>query len=60
MVEGLKRAGREPTREKPITGLESMNSVDLGEFVVSFSPKNHAGSKFVDLTMIGRAGKFIR
>jgi ABC-type branched-subunit amino acid transport system substrate-binding protein len=60
MVEGLKRAGRQPTREKLIAGLESMNNVDLGEFVVNFSPNNHSGSKFVDLTMIGRDGKFIR
>lgn len=60
MVEGLKRAGREPTREKLIAGLESMNKVDLGDFVVSFSPNNHAGSKFVDLTMIGRDGRFIK
>jgi ABC-type branched-subunit amino acid transport system substrate-binding protein len=60
MVEGLRRAGRQPTREKLIAGLESMNNVDLGEFVVSFSPNNHSGSKFVDLTMIGRDGKFIR
>jgi len=37
-----------------------MNNVDLGDFVVNFSPSNHSGSKYVDLTMIGRAGKFIR
>jgi ABC-type branched-subunit amino acid transport system substrate-binding protein len=60
MVEGLRRAGRQPTREKLIAGLETMNNVDLGGFVVNFSPKNHAGSKFVDLTMIGRGGKFIK
>jgi hypothetical protein len=37
-----------------------MNNVDLGDFVVGFSPTNHSGSKFVDLTMIGHAGKFIK
>ena len=60
MVEGLKRAGKDLTREKLIAGLESMNNVDLGDFIVSFSPANHSGSKFVDLTMIGRGGKFIK
>jgi len=60
MVEGLKRAGKDLTREKLIVALESMNSVDLGEFVVSFSPTNHSGSKYVDLTMIGRGGKFLK
>ncbi len=60
MVEGLKRAGKDLTREKLIAALESMNNVDLGEFVVSFSPTNHSGSKYVDLTMIGRGGKFLK
>jgi ABC-type branched-subunit amino acid transport system substrate-binding protein len=60
MVEGLKRAGRDLTREKLVSALESMNNVDIGDFVVSFSPTNHSGSKFVDLTMIGRGGKFVK
>jgi ABC-type branched-subunit amino acid transport system substrate-binding protein len=60
MVEGLKRAGKDLTREKLIAALEGMNNVDLGGFVVGFSPTNHSGSKYVDLTMIGRGGKFIQ
>jgi ABC-type branched-subunit amino acid transport system substrate-binding protein len=60
MVEALKRAGKDLTREKLIVALESMNNVDLGGFVVDFSPTNHSGSNFVDLTMIGRQGKFLR
>jgi branched-chain amino acid transport system substrate-binding protein len=39
--------------------MEKMD-VDLGGFYVSYSPKNHAGSKFVDLTIIARDGKFLR
>ena len=60
MVEGLKRAGKDLTREKLVAALEGMNNVDLGEFVVNFSPITHSGSKFVDLTMIGRGGKFLK
>ena len=60
MVEGLRRAGKEPTREKLVDALEKMQDVDLGGFYVSYSPKNHAGSKFVDLTIIGHNGKFLR
>src|SRR5690349_20976397 len=60
MTEGLRRAGKDLTREKLVSALEGMNNVDLGEFAVSFSPTNHSGSKFVDLTMIGRGGKFLR
>jgi len=59
-VDALSRAGKNLTREKLIAALESMNNVDLGDFVVSFSPTNHSGSKLVDLTMIGHGGKFIQ
>jgi ABC-type branched-subunit amino acid transport system substrate-binding protein len=60
VVEALHRAGKEPTREKLITALEGMSNVDMGGFIVNFSPTNHSGSKFVDLTMIGRNETFIR
>ena len=60
MVEGLRRAGKNPTREGLVDALERMQDVDLGGFYVSYSPKNHAGSKFVDLTIIGRHGNFLR
>jgi ABC-type branched-subunit amino acid transport system substrate-binding protein len=59
MVEGLRRTGRDLTREKFIDTMEKLD-VDLGGFFVSYSPKSHTGSKFVDLTIIGREGKFLR
>jgi branched-chain amino acid transport system substrate-binding protein len=60
MVEALRRAGKNPTREGLVEAMERMQDVDLGGFYVGYSPKNHAGSKFVDLTIIGRNGKFLR
>jgi len=59
LVEGLKRTGRDLNREKFVDTMEKMD-VDLGCFHVAYSPKNHAGSKFVDLTIIARDGKFLR
>jgi ABC-type branched-subunit amino acid transport system substrate-binding protein len=59
-VEGLRRAGRNLTRESYIATMEKMHDVDLGGFFVGYSPTNRAGSKFVDLTIIGRDGKFLR
>src|SRR2546425_384360 len=59
-VEGLKRTGKVLTRETFIDTVESMQDVDVGGFYVSYSSKNHAGSKFVDLTIIAREGKFLR
>ena len=40
--------------------LEKMNEIDVGGFYVGFSPANHNASKFVDLTIIGRQGRFLR
>src|SRR5687767_4161876 len=60
LVEGLRRTGRNLTREGFIAAMEKMQDVDLGGFFVSYSPTNRAGSKFVDLTIIGRGGKFLR
>ena len=59
-VEGLRRTGKDLNREKFIAALEKMDNVDVGGFFVSFSPKNHNASKFVDLTIIAREGKFLR
>jgi ABC-type branched-subunit amino acid transport system substrate-binding protein len=59
LVEGLRRAGKEPTRDKFITAMESMSNFEIGGFAVRFSPDNHNGSQFVELSMIGRDGKFI-
>ena len=60
MVEGLKRTGKDLTREKFIDAMEKMQDVDLGGFFISYSPTNHQGSKFVDLTIISGNGKFLR
>jgi len=58
-VEGLRRAGRNPTRDSFRDGLEA-GKIDVGGFGVNFTPTDHNGSKFVDLTMLSRDGKFIR
>jgi len=58
-AEGLRRAGRDLTRAKLIAGLEALRDYDAGGFSVAFSPTSHNGSRFVDLTMIGKDGKFI-
>jgi branched-chain amino acid transport system substrate-binding protein len=60
MAEGLRRAGRNLTRDSFIKAMESMGEYDAGGFKVSYSPENHNGSKFVDLTIISRDQKFVR
>lgn len=60
LVEGLRRAGRNLTREGLVRALESMQRVDLGGLLITYSENDHSGSEFVELTLIGRNGKFIR
>ena len=60
LAEGLKRAGRTPTRDSLITGLESIQGVNFGGFSVDFSAKDHVASRFVDLSMIAEDGKIRR
>ena len=60
LVEAIRRSGADPTRQKITTQLEKMNSYDVGGFKVSFSPQNHVGSKFVEVTVIGRDGKLLK
>jgi ABC-type branched-subunit amino acid transport system substrate-binding protein len=59
LVEGLRRAGKDLSRDKLISALETMTRTDIGGFPVNFSPSNHNGSTFVDLSIIGNGGKFL-
>jgi branched-chain amino acid transport system substrate-binding protein len=60
MVEGLRRAGRNLTREGFVRAMESIQDYDVGGFKVTYGPGNRSGSKFVDLTIISRDQKFVR
>jgi branched-chain amino acid transport system substrate-binding protein len=60
LVEGLRAAGKDPTRQRLMDGLEKLNNRDFGGYKLSFSPSDHNGSDFVEITMIGRGGKLIR
>jgi branched-chain amino acid transport system substrate-binding protein len=59
-VEGLKRAGRDLTREHFLTAMESMGKVDFDGYQINFSKTSHLGSQYVDLTVISRDGRFLR
>lgn len=59
LSEGLRRVGRDLTRATLVTALETLNNWDAGNFTVSFTPNNHNGSRFVEMTMIGPGGRFI-
>jgi branched-chain amino acid transport system substrate-binding protein len=63
MVEGLKKAGKEPTREGLIEAIESLHEVDMGlgpQLKLNYSAKSHKGFDHVIPTIIrgGRAVPF--
>ena len=60
LVEGLRRAGREPTRASLRTALEGFNRVNIGGLELSYSPTSHTGLDYADLSIIGQDGKFKR
>ena len=60
LVEGLRRAGPDLTREKFISAMEQIRDFDVGGFTVNFSPTDHSGSRFVELTVIGKDERFLR
>lgn len=59
-AEGLRRAGRNPSRDALVAGLESIQNTSFGGFNVHFGPHDHAASKFVELSMLTEDGKVRR
>jgi len=58
MVEAMRRAGPKLTRDGFMRELDAMKDFDTGGYALAFSPTNHNGSSFVELTVIGREQKF--
>jgi branched-chain amino acid transport system substrate-binding protein len=60
LVAGLKKAGPGATRLKMQQALEGLHKLDIGGLEISYSPSDHTGLDFVDLSIIGQDGKFRR
>ncbi len=60
MVEGLRQAGPQATREKLVATLAGLHNYDLGGFSVDYGKTNRLGSKFVEVTIIGSSGRLMR
>ena len=58
--EALTRAGRGVTRETFINAVQTMANVDLGGLPLDFGPRDHTGSKFVELTLLTEDGRIRR
>ena len=60
-TEGLRRAtpdaGKAPSREALVAGLESMGTQTLSGFQVAFGPNSHMASRFVEMSMLTGDGR---
>lgn len=59
IVEGLKRAGVKPSREKLINTIELIKGYDLGGFFIGFGTGNRTGSYFSELSVISTTKEFL-
>jgi branched-chain amino acid transport system substrate-binding protein len=57
LVEGIRTAGKSPSRESLQKSLSGLTRVDVGGFDVVFKPSNHHGGKFVDIAVVRANGE---
>lgn len=60
LVEGIGRAGPEPTRQKLAAALNGIKGLDLGGMSISYAPTDHSGPTFTEITVLDRNGRPIR
>lgn len=60
LVEGLRRAGNDLSRDKLQAALESIRDFDIGGITISYGPNDHTGSQFVETSIISASGRLIR
>jgi branched-chain amino acid transport system substrate-binding protein len=59
-AEALHRAGRNPTRAAFLDAAWSLKKWDLGGYEINASATERNASRFVELTLVGRDGRFLR
>ena len=60
LVAALKKAGPQPTREGILQAMGAVGRIDLGGYAMQFSPTQHQGSNWVELTMLSRGNQFVK
>lgn len=60
LVVALRAAGPAPSRRKVQQALNGMGKFNLGGLELDYSPGDHTGLDFVDLSIVGPNGKLIR
>ncbi|MGH6627978.1 MAG: ABC transporter substrate-binding protein [Burkholderiaceae bacterium] len=60
LIEGIRSAGKNVSPEGIYQGMEKLGRLDLGGYALNFGPNNHHGSNFVEITIVGPNGTFMR
>jgi ABC-type branched-subunit amino acid transport system substrate-binding protein len=60
LIEGLRGAGKDPSAQSLAQAMEKLTQLDIGGYRLAFSPENHHGSNFVEITVMGPNGTFMR
>ena len=60
LIEALQRAGKDPSRAAFIDATWNLKKINLGGFQINANSTERSASQFVELTMVGRDGRFIR
>lgn len=58
IVEAMRKS-KDTSPEGVRRGLEQMRDFDLGGYIVDFSPTNHVGSNWVDLSILSQGGSLV-
>jgi len=57
MLEGLRRAGKDLTRESLRAGLAGLQRFDLGGFMINYAKEPFVGSRYIDMAIFGAGGR---
>ena len=60
LIEGVRRAGASPTRERILAAFQRAGRLDLNGVVVDFDPRSRSSAASVDLAMIRRNGGLLQ
>ncbi|HEX3139204.1 MAG TPA: ABC transporter substrate-binding protein [Rhizobacter sp.] len=60
LLEALRRTGKQITSANLVKAMEGMNKLDMGGYPLSYSPTKHHGSNFVEITIVGPGGRWLR
>lgn len=60
LANGIRNARLPLTRQGIVAALENLGRIDLGGFIVNFSPRSHAGANYIDLVLLRSDGQYIR